>query len=312
MTTKQVTTVKTLKDHYTTAEQYNVRFTATSALLSSAMSLSDSDIDTMISDIDTDITFGVGYGNSKIRDIKRYMLDTEITDNRDRYGRKVVMSHYFAVINFPSGYSCSNARDCVVYTNRLTGKQTMQSYTRYKCYSANLESAFGGVRRMAWANMDIIKDIRKLQTSSIDKVMRTLAILENSIDTDKTGIIRITAGGDIPTVETYVAIMLFARRHPTVRLFFYSKHIDYVRLCNGLDLDNIKSVYSIGGTDDMLVDDSDRIAYVMINSHDEPIQNVTLPNGTKRTIKLVCEFNTDGNDFYTILNTTNDIGLSLH
>lgn len=138
-----------------------------------------------------------------------------------------------AAFNLPAGHTCPFADVCKVLTDRYTGRQNNLS-SIYKCYAANLESAFSAYRKAVWNNYDIARN----NPDFIDMAINQL--LDRDIR-----ILRIHSGGDFYNMRYIQAWKTIAQALPHMVIFGYTKNPYAIQELNPLD--NFSLVYSHGG-----------------------------------------------------------------
>lgn len=293
---------------YTVQSQLDVRQSYVDGLMTTINDMSLVDLHDNVAQYNDFTPFELSYGNRKIKDIINYLPYDY--DDRDQFNRKVTRTRYFATLNLPSGFTCALANDCLVYAHKITGRQSKQRYTRYACYASNLETAFPNTRRLVWRNMSHLNVVHKSSLDTMSKAYAYASMIARSANWQKTGILRLQSHGDFATIEYFLGAYIFALLHPTVDVFWYTKHLDYtrtnVRLGKAV---NFQGVYSIGGLDDQLVKAYDKIAYVIT---DDSAQVTVEINDHTRIIDLTCKHHLDGADFTEIMSQSGDIGLALH
>jgi hypothetical protein len=109
--------------------------------------------------------------------------------------------------NIPTGSTCPFAKECRVSVNRETGKFNIHR-GEYKCYAANAER-FPGVRESRWKNYE--------QT--------LLGVIPEPPKGCRA--IRIHAAGDFYNQRYFDMWPDYARQHPSIEMWAYTKSLNY-------------------------------------------------------------------------------------
>lgn len=181
--------------------------------------------------------------NDKIRELGRMLK------NRDdvQYIRQVV------AFDVPAGWTCPAANLCLARSDRKTGKITKGKNAEFLCFAAKLEAVFSVVRRFRWANFNAIS---KLKTSA-----EVAYVLINNM-ADDIKVVRIHTSGDFYNNVYFRAWMLVAELLTDVNFFGYTKVLAYARHNKPT---NMNFVYSVGGTYDSEICESDVTSTVVRN-----------------------------------------------
>jgi hypothetical protein len=168
------------------------------------------------------MTFKLSDGNSKLNILARHM------------GYKLA---HVLTCDVPAGFTCSKANICKTYANRKTGK--LQRVGRVACYASVQEGYLPSVRKFRWNNYFAL-------LACGTNVLEIAAVIESAI-LPKHKVIRVHSSGDFYSFEYFQAWCLVAERHPEMKFFGYTKHLDYVKYNRP---ENFQFVYSWGSDDD--------------------------------------------------------------
>lgn len=142
--------------------------------------------------------------------------------------------------NIPAGHSCPQAVDCLVKTDRMTGKMVNGKGQKFRCYAAQNER-FPSVREVRWKNFDAIresKDIASLISDAIPKNAKR---------------IRIHGSGDFFNQEYFDAWLDVCRRNPSILFWAFTKSVKlWINRINEIP-DNLIMQASWGGREDHLI-----------------------------------------------------------
>jgi len=158
--------------------------------------------------------------------------------------------------NLPTGWSCPFALECKVNVDRITGKFDIAGGV-YRCYAASPER-FPGVRKHRWDNYEAAK---------------TLQIPEPPKNCTA---IRIHAAGDFFNQAYFDAWIEYARKHPQIEMWAYTKSIGYwVARINDIP-SNLILTASYGGRQDHLIEPNNLKNVIVYNDinivpNDRPI-----------------------------------------
>jgi len=120
--------------------------------------------------------------------------------------------------SLPAGYTCPFARECLSKADRTTGKITDGRHTKFRCFSATLESVYKETRAARWHNLDLLKTKRTPKTMA--------ALISDSLP-KRAMIVRIHVGGDFYNARYFDAWTIVARQHPKRLFYAYTKSLSY-------------------------------------------------------------------------------------
>lgn len=213
------------------------------------------------------------FGNSKMNKLASYLG---------------LRKNSVATFDLPAGYTCPMANLCQTYSNRLTGKITDGQNSKFRCYAANLESAFPSVRKLRWYNFDLLK-------STGFNVQGMTQLIEVSLPKG-IKVIRIHSSGDYFNENYFNAWVNVAKNHPEIKFFGYTKVLTYV---NADKSPNFNLIYSYGGKMDNQVK-NEPVAYV-VN---------TVSDGHALGLTVSCQENPS--DDYDYITAGKSFALALH
>lgn len=153
-----------------------------------------------------------------------------------------------ATFSLLSGFSCPYAKDCESRAIESNGRRTIQDgkHTLYRCFSASQEALFPPVYATRKANMEILS----LAAKSVDDAANALS----AAIPKKTGIVRISVGGDFRTQAYFDAWLLVAYRNPSMLFYAYTKSLPFwVRRLADIPSNFILTA-SYGGYKDSLIE----------------------------------------------------------
>ena len=121
-------------------------------------------------------------------------------------------------LSLPSGWTCPGASDCLSKADRITGKITDGSDTKYRCFAASMEARNPALRAQVWHNFDLIKAAKTREAIAL----LILASIPNNAD-----VIRIHVGGDMYSLAYMGAWLDVATARPNVIFYAYTKSIHH-------------------------------------------------------------------------------------
>ena len=158
--------------------------------------------------------------------------------------------------NLPTGSTCPAALECKVSVDRLTGKFKAE-HKAYRCYAANAER-FPGVRESRWRNFEAS---RRGELPELPK--RATAV-------------RIHAAGDFYNQEYFDLWLDYARRHPRVEFWAYTKSLRYWVARKDEIPANLLLTASYGGREDRLIEEHGLRWVKVYKSRDEVPQDLPI------------------------------------
>ena len=123
-----------------------------------------------------------------------------------------------------SGHNCPYAKDCKSMAVVKDGKMGVQDgpHTDFRCFSASQEAFYKNVYNLRKANGDYI-----LEVAAKLGPMGVALALDDSLPKNA-GVIRIHVGGDFKTKNYFIGWCEFARRHPNILVYAYTKSLPFV------------------------------------------------------------------------------------
>jgi len=144
--------------------------------------------------------------------------------------------------NLPAGHSCPQARDCLVKTDRVTGKMVSGKHQEFFCYAAKNER-FPSVRDMRWKNYDAIRNTKDIAS-----------LINDSIPTSASRI-RIHGSGDFFNQKYFDAWLKVCKKHEDILFWAFTKSVRlWVKRLDEIP-GNLILQASRGGRDDYLIDE---------------------------------------------------------
>jgi hypothetical protein len=159
--------------------------------------------------------------------------------------------------NLPTGWTCPYANECLVKVDRKTGKQDNRS-KGYKCYSAAAER-FPSARESRWGNLESFQD------------QHALPELPNPAKA-----VRIHASGDFFSQTYFDAWVEYARQHPSVTFWAFTKSLPYWVERLGQLPYNLVMTASVGGREDHLIEEHD-LRYALVVPTPQHAHDLGLP-----------------------------------
>jgi hypothetical protein len=138
--------------------------------------------------------------------------------------------------NLPTGWTCPQARECLVKVDRETGKQENSSVA-YRCYAAAAER-FPSARGSRWGNLESFQDLHALP-----ELPRAATA------------VRIHASGDFFSQGYFDAWLEFIRERPSVDFWAFTKSLPYWVERLGQIPENLAMTASVGGRQDHLIEE---------------------------------------------------------
>jgi len=144
-------------------------------------------------------------------------------------------TYYTGVVyewNLPTGWTCPQAKTCLVYVDRATGKQDNRSQD-YRCYAAAAER-FPSAREARWRNFVVTR------SGPLPELPRGATA------------VRIHASGDFYSQGYFDQWLAYADDHPGVRFWAFTKSIGFwVRRLDEVP-NNLVLTASLGGWQDSM------------------------------------------------------------
>lgn len=151
--------------------------------------------------------------------------------------------------NLPTGWTCPQAHECLVRVDMKTGKADNLS-NAYRCYAASAER-YPTARLSRWRNL---LTARKLELPPLP---------------DAAQAVRIHASGDFFSQRYFDAWLDYARRHPQVDFWAFTKSVRFWANRIGDLPSNMVMTASLGGKQDDLVSHYDLRYARVVDSAEE-------------------------------------------
>ena len=153
-----------------------------------------------------------------------------------------------AILSLPTGTTCPGARECLTFSDRVTGRITDGPESELRCFAASMQAMSPEARAMAWHNFDIMRRVKCPVAMG--------ELIHNSLPrTERVRLFRFDAAGDLFNQTYFDGLMLAAQRNPHMLFYGYTKSIkfwlDYLKRFTRLPV-NVHLVASMGGTCDAL------------------------------------------------------------
>ena len=133
----------------------------------------------------------------------------KFSKNNAKLGKGI---HTFSL---PSGFTCPSALECLSKANKITGKITDGSQTKFRCFSASQEALYPAVRASRWHNLDLLKNSDDITS-----------LILNSLPS-KTKTVRIHVAGDFYNQNYFDAWLNVAEGNPGTNFYFYTKSLTF-------------------------------------------------------------------------------------
>lgn len=158
-------------------------------------------------------------------------------------GNAKLGSHIYT-FSLPSGHTCPGARECLAFSDRLTGRITDGAAQTLRCFSALMEARFPSVRQSRWRNLELLR-----QRKGLDGM---IALIHGSLPA-KAREVRVHVGGDFLNANYFRAWLAVARLRPATDFYAYTKSINFWRQYESEIPANFKLTASEGGRYDHLI-----------------------------------------------------------
>lgn len=175
------------------------------------------------------LKFGVGRENTKLAKLEA------------KLGKRV-----FA-FSLPAGYTCPGASACLTRFDRKTGHIVDGPKQEFRCFAANMESAYRGFRDNTSHNFDLLKK-HNTELAATDLIQSSLP--------PKAEIIRIHVSGDFFSESYFRAWVNVACNNPHIEFYAYTKSLPFwvAALTRNLIPSNLHLTASQGGKHDAMID----------------------------------------------------------
>lgn len=180
--------------------------------------------------------------------------------------------------SLPAGVTCPGANECRA---RSTAQGTVLDYPgqRFRCFAATLETAFPSLRAMNYRNLAALKEIGLHNPYGMVQAFEAAMY-------SRTRVVRTHICGDYFNRDYMLAWVLFAKRHPNVHYYGYTKSLPWVLELKDLFPPNFKLVYSMGGKYDALAKEVDwPSSYVVFNEEEAAERGLPIDYGERIAIQ---------------------------
>jgi len=159
-----------------------------------------------------------------------------------------------ATFSLPSGFTCPEAKECLSYANRKTGKIKDGKHTKFRCFQASAEAIYPSLRNMVWNNFDSLREAAKEAGEGRESIEMAKLILA-SLEDVKFDILRVHVGGDFFSDDYYHAWVMVAKAMPNKLFYAYTKSLTSWKQMRGITPENFVLTASRGGKNDELIDE---------------------------------------------------------
>ncbi len=170
------------------------------------------------------------------------------------------LSAAIATFALPAGHACPFAKDCFSKADRITGKITDGSETRFRCFSASNECRATTVRKARWRNFELLQAARTVQGMA-DLIQASLPF--------GISFVRIHVGGDFFNETYFKAWLNVAIANPSIIFYAYTKSLGYWVKYKKLIPSNFRLTASRGGKLDALIEKHNLVSAEVVFSTEE-------------------------------------------
>ena len=160
----------------------------------------------------------------------------------------VLLKHIYT-FSLPSGWSCPAARECLSKAHPITGKITDGKEAIFRGYSATDEARSTAARKSRIVNFEQLKHLT--EEAMFELIMA-------SINTTRylcMEVIRVHAAGDYFSEAYFRAWMRAAKSRPDIKMYSYTKSLNYWVANLDIVPDNFNLIASRGGRHDHLIEE---------------------------------------------------------
>jgi len=170
------------------------------------------------------------------------------------------LSVTIGTFSLPAGWTCPGANECLCKSDRLTGKLTDGSDTKFRCFAATGEARATSVRNARWRNFELLQAAKTVQEMA--------DLINNSIPFG-VSYIRLHPSGDFFNENYFKAWLNVAIANPAITFYAYTKSLGYLAKYKAKFPSNFKMTASKGGKFDALIAKHNLVSAEVVFSTEE-------------------------------------------